>query len=63
MRRIFLCAMAAVVALLVSGSAAMAGTPDVHVEDHGACHYVVVNGKRVPQNGLCYLGPPPIEIG
>ena len=58
------------IALLIIASSAfgvIASTPaiaiaDVEVENRGGCRYVVVNGKDVNRNGICYLGPPPIEL-
>ena len=62
MRRLLIIAFLAVAGLLGGTASASAfSAVDVHVENRGPCHYVVVNGKDVPQNGLCYLGPPPIN--
>ena len=61
MRRLLIIAFLAVAGLLGGSAAASAAAPDVHIDNRGACHYVVVNGKDIPQNGLCYLGPPPIN--
>lgn len=35
---------------------------NVRVEQRGACYYVYVGDKQINRNGLCYLGPPPIEL-
>ena len=61
-------------AVLVAGSFAAVGPavadpldppnppdPAVRIEYKNRCYFVVVNGKYLPQNGLCYLGPPPMD--
>lgn len=62
MRKIFALTLAAGALLVAGGSTAAQAAADVRVENRGGCRYVYVGQKQVNQNGICYLGPPPIEI-
>ena len=44
---------------MLTNAALAVPEPTVELQNRGACWYVVLNGKDVNRNGICYLGPPP----